>query len=290
MPLSVLALHQQYSHRLQTIYPVPEADTMVWWLLEHYAHVRKQDAILHKEIEVQDAVIQEIEVALVRLLQYQPIQYVLGETEFYGLVFEVNEATLIPRPETEEIVFTILQKYKNKAVPSSWLDVGTGSGCIAITLATHWPQTQAYAWDISPKALETAARNATRNAAKITFRQTDILSPSDWQKALAPASLDLLVSNPPYVTNAEKAQMRPNVLDYEPATALFVPDEEPLLFYEALARAGAYLLKSQGFIFLEINEQFAAQTADCLRVHGFENIEIQKDMHGKDRLVYGQKG
>ncbi|SFC29422.1 release factor glutamine methyltransferase [Flexibacter flexilis DSM 6793] len=289
MAVLISDLHQQYSQALQSIYPTPEADTMAWWLLEHYAHVRKQDAILRKEIAIQTAVIQEIQTALARLLRHEPIQYVLGETEFYGLVFEVNEATLIPRPETEEIVYTILQKYKKQTPPQTLLDVGTGSGCIAVTLSAHWPQAQTYAWDISPKALETATRNAARNNATVTFRQTDILNPEDWQKALAPESLDLLVSNPPYITLAEKSQMRPNVLDYEPETALFVPDEQPLLFYEALAQAAAYLLKPQGYIFLEINEQFAPQTAACLRGHGFENIVIQQDMRGKDRLVYGQK-
>ncbi|MBC7890824.1 MAG: peptide chain release factor N(5)-glutamine methyltransferase, partial [Sphingobacteriaceae bacterium] len=203
----------------------------------------------------------------------------------YGRTFRVTPATLIPRPETEELVHSVLREVNNfqsRGEPFSILDIGTGSGCIAVTLALELPNTVISAWDISEKALAVARQNAERLGAKVRFEQQDALN---FHSSLLTSHFSLLVSNPPYVARAEAAAMQPNVLDHEPHLALFVPDEDPLVFYRAIARMGAEALVSGGLVFVEINERFGAETAAVFVENGFASAKVLQDLSGKDRFV-----
>lgn len=206
-----------------------------------------------------------------RLARWEPLQYVVGRAPFYGREFAVSPVVLIPRPETEELVDRIL---KHASRPATILDVGTGSGAIAITLALELPQARVSAWDISPEALQVARSNAQRLGATVDFRQRDaLLEPPQ-------TPIDLLVSNPPYVCRSERAAMRPNVTDYEPSSALYVPDSDPLLFYRALAGYPA----SEAWV--EINERFGGEVAGLFRQAGFAHVELLADLHDKPRFVH----
>ena len=216
---------------------------------------------------------------LLRLQKSEPLQYVLGQTEFYGLPFYVNEDVLIPRPETEELVEWIASEFWNQ--PLRILDIGTGSGCIAVTLAKKLLQATVEAWDISSKALAVAERNAAINKVKVTFRQLDVLNESSKIRG----KFDVIVSNPPYVMNAEKEEMHHNVLNYEPHLALFVEDNDPLLFYRKIAELGNRLLLPQGKLYFEINAAKGKETVALLQTLGYSNVELRKDLSGNDRMV-----
>lgn len=217
-----------------------------------------------------------------RLLNNEPIQYVLGETEFYGLIFKVNPSVLIPRPETEELVEWILTDI-NKINPHI-LDIGTGSGCIAIALAKHLHYGTVDAWDISDSALEVARNNALLNNVSIKFSKVDVLKPIDINK-----HFDIVVSNPPYITNSEKKLMDKNVLDFEPHEALFVPDEESLIFYEKIADLAIKMLNPDGQLYFEINQSKGADVVELLKVKGFKNIDLKKDISGNYRMIKAMK-
>ncbi len=223
----------------------------------------------------------EIDHILSELKTGKPLQYILGEAHFYGLTFNVNASVLIPRPETEELVDWVLNSVKGVAALKI-LDIGTGSGCIAISLKYNFPAAQVSAVDVSASALATATSNAELNNVLVNFIKADILSvsPDD-----VPGLFDVIVSNPPYVTSTDKLQMHNNVTDFEPHTALFVPDEEPLLFYKAIADFALEKLVSGGFLFFEINESYGPQTVAMLHDKGFKNIELRKDMSGRDRMI-----
>ena len=211
----------------------------------------------------------------------QPLQYVLGYTEFYDCHIAVRPGVLIPRPETEELVHHIVQTAGS--APSRILDIGTGSGCIAVALAKSCHQAQVSAYDISPEALAVANENATKNGVKIDFAQVDILQ---WEMSVAAdCQWDIIVSNPPYILEEERPLMHRNVLEHEPELALFVPDEDPLRFYIAIAQYAAHSLCNAGQLYFEINERFADQTEAMLKGEGFTNIHIFKDMQGKDRWM-----
>jgi release factor glutamine methyltransferase len=218
-----------------------------------------------------------------RLLSHEPIQYILGETEFYGLKFRVNQAVLIPRPETEELVDWIIRDHKNSAL--TIVDVGTGSGCIAVTLAKNLIQSTVYALDVSEQALEQAKANAQLNEVVVQFFQTDVLK-QPWPGFTKKP--DLIVSNPPYVTQKEKKQMQANVLDYEPSLALFVSDDDPLLFYREIATQARNLLADEGWLYFEINEALGNQTATLLEALGYRQIELRADINGKHRMIKAQ--
>ena len=222
----------------------------------------------------------QIDKIVERIDQNEPIQYVLGRSLFCGISFSVTPDVLIPRPETEELVELITARHAGSA--PRILDMGTGSGCIAVSLAKKLPESRVEAWDISEKALQVARKNAQENQANVTFKQVDIT------RELPPEAVqpyDIIVSNPPYVCLREKAEMERNVLDYEPHLALFVPDEDPLLFYRAILRAGKRLLAEGGFIYFEINRMFGHQTVSLLRQNGYEKTEIIQDLSGNDRMV-----
>lgn len=221
---------------------------------------------------------------LIRLLQHEPMQYVLGEAWFYDFFLEVNHSVLIPRPETEELVQLILQSYKHKPAVRI-LDIGTGSGCIAIALAKHLPQSQVYAIDVSEKALEVAKQNAISNKVSIQFEQADILN------FTTPGfpKFDLIVSNPPYITLDERTQMHPNVVNYEPANALFVTNQDPLQFYKAIVKFAETHLLAQGQLFFETNTAFANEVVKLLVASGYDQSALVKDMSGNNRIVYARK-
>ncbi|RZK61803.1 MAG: peptide chain release factor N(5)-glutamine methyltransferase [Hymenobacter sp.] len=225
-------------------------------------------------------------VLLARLLAHEPVQYVLGTAHFAGMELAVSPATLIPRPETEELAQLIAQEQAGRA-GLTVLDVGTGSGCLALAVARALQPARTVAVDISGEALAVARRNAARYAPATEFQQLDILL--DTPAGIVPGSLDVLVSNPPYVRESERAQMRENVLDWEPATALFVPDADPLRFYKRLAALATSLLRPGGAVYLEINEALGAETAALLLAGGFEDVRVINDFFGRVRFVRATK-
>lgn len=210
----------------------------------------------------------------------KPVQYILGYTEFYGLNFEVNAAVLIPRPETEELVSWVIESVDNTAI--NILDIGTGSGCIAISLKHELPHASVSAIDISTGALVTAAKNAAANQADVNFIEADILKAGD---LTIEHKFDMIVSNPPYVTETDKQQMHSNVTNFEPHTALFVSETDPILFYNAIADFAVKKLNANGLLFFEINESYGTDVVEMLKGRAFKNIELKKDMRGKDRMV-----
>lgn len=217
-----------------------------------------------------------------RLQKNEPIQYVLGKTEFYGLDFKVNSNVLIPRPETEELVEWIL--LETKQVNPHLLDIGTGSGCIAIALAKHLRYGTVDAWDISEKALEVARDNANNNNVSIKFSNVNVLEPVNIDK-----HFDIIVSNPPYITFSEKSELEKNVLDFEPHEALFVPDEESLIFYNKIADIAVKMLNDKGYLYFEINQAKGSDIIELLKSKGFSNIELRKDISGNSRMIRGMK-
>ena len=218
-----------------------------------------------------------------RLQKNEPIQYIIGTEKFCGLVFEVNPHVLIPRPETQELVEWIVDECREKET-CRLLDIGTGSGCISISLANLIPQAEVESWDISEGALEVARRNCERNGVKVLLRQQDVL-------AAVPEGVryDVIVSNPPYITEKEKTDMEANVLDWEPSTALFVPDEDPLLFYRKIAQLGCDMLKEGGSLYFEINRAYGQETLHMLETLGYGQMELKKDSWGNDRMIKAKR-
>ncbi len=215
-----------------------------------------------------------------RLLEGEPVQYVVGETEFCGHRFHTAHGVLIPRPETEELCRWIVEEWKEES-GKRLLDIGTGSGCIACTLAAELKEAQVGAWDISADALRIARGNAERLGVSVNFELVDALRPPH----PTPGSLDIIVSNPPYVCQQERADMERHVLDHEPSLALFVPDDDPLLFYRAIADYALQALRPGGRLYFELNCRFAHETADMLQQAGFSDVCIRKDQYGKDRFI-----
>jgi len=223
--------------------------------------------------------------AISRLKNFEPIQHILGTTEFFGLPFLVDKNVLIPRPETEELVAWIADEAQNENI--TILDIGTGSGCIAISLAYQLPKTIVGAIDISDKALSIAKQNATLNNVNVNFMKVDVL---EFEKSLIlekhlDSKFDVVVSNPPYVRMLEKELMSPNVIEHEPTIALFVKDEDPLLFYRKIAQLSNIYLKPEGVLYFEINEYLSVEMEKMLTMEGFKNIEIRKDIFKKDRMI-----
>lgn len=215
---------------------------------------------------------------LVRLKKQEPLQYIIGVEEFCGLTFEVTPDVLIPRPETSELVYWIIQENEGKR--SRVLDIGTGSGCIAVTLAKKLRETRVTSWDVSEKALQVASRNCRRNGVEVRLERKNVLEAVSQGEVF-----DIIVSNPPYVTEREKKEMERNVLDWEPALALFVPDDNPLLFYRNIAGLGREMLAPEGKLYFEINRGYGRQMVDMLEGLGYHDIELRKDISQNDRMI-----
>lgn len=271
---------------LEGLYPPNEIRSFTHRIIEYLFHQEKQFFLLDKDKQLSPIERVRAEEIVTELKKFRPIQYILGETEFYGLKFKVNENVLIPRPETEELVDLVIndilqlaQNYKSPSLPLSILDIGTGSGCIAISLAKKFNSVLVSGIDVSEAALETAKLNASINNVSVNFVQADIL------KDQLSMQYDIIVSNPPYITPKEKKEMSKNVLDYEPHEALFVPEKQPLLFYERIADIGKEHLESNGKLYFETSSLYGRETALMLENKGYKNILLLKDISGKDRMI-----
>ncbi len=272
-----------FFNSLKNIQDEQEIESFFFILTEYLHNLKRVDVAVNPNFELSDEEVEKWNTILVELQQEKPIQYITGEAWFYGLRFEVNENTLIPRPETEELVEFILKETSNFQLPASSLnilDIGTGTGCIPISLKVNLPQANVSAIDISEKALEVAKRNAASNKAEINFIQANILEVLDLNQ-----NFDIIVSNPPYVRNLEKQEIKKNVLDYEPHLALFVEDTDALLFYRKIAQLALKNLSPNGLLFFEINQYLGKETVELLENLGFKNIELKKDIYGNDRMI-----
>ena len=266
---------------LEGIFPKEEIESLIFLIYEKVKGYSRTQFLLSREEKLSTDELVEIEKIVSRLKKHEPIQYILGQTEFYGMPFHSVSGVLIPRPETEELVQWIIQE--NKLLSPTILDIGTGTGCIAISLLKNIEQAKVIACDISLLCIETALRNAELNATPVSVFEYDILNGTP--KVTFP-ELDLIVSNPPYVRETEKLLMEKNVLEYEPGLALFVTDEKPLIFYERIADFAITHLKNRGSLYFEINEAFGKECVEMLQGKGFSNIILKKDINGKDRMIW----
>lgn len=273
---------------LSSIYDEQEIESFFYLLLESYQGKKRIDLALNPDMEMDTLQLIQWESALSELLNQKPIQYIIGATEFYGLPFMVNENTLIPRPETEELVEWIVAESQNSATGSlKILDIGTGSGCIAISLAKNLTNAEVFGLDVSEKALAVAKKNADTNKVKVNFIQANILKINDLVELSN--HFDIIVSNPPYVRHLEKAEIKPNVLEYEPHLALFVEDTDALLFYRKIAELAKENLAEKGKLFFEINQYLGKETLQLLEKFGFNSTELKKDIYGNDRMTRSEK-
>lgn len=278
----------QFVQALSSIYDDIEAESFFYLILEQKHKLKKIDLALNPDLTFSEEEIQIWESLLEQLKQEIPIQYLLGKTNFCGLDFDVNPDVLIPRPETEELVDWIIQSQKSKVGGQEIkiLDIGTGSGCIAISLAKSLENAAFFAVDISEKALFTAQNNAKNNGVTITFLQINILevvslSTVEWLNQ----QFDIIVSNPPYVRELEKTEIKKNVLDFEPHLALFVSNNDALIFYKKIAELAQKSLSPNGVLYFEINQYLGKEMMDLLQKMNFKNIELRKDIYGNDRMI-----
>lgn len=261
-----------------------EASAAAFLIFEKMFKLSKTNILAQEMVEVSNIQERGLDSMIERLNRYEPVQYILGESFFVGRLFNVNSGVLIPRPETEEMVGTVIQLSKSMRRPLTVLDIGTGSGCIAITLALEIPDAEVHASDISNQALETARGNAAKLGADVSFIFHNIL-----RQELPLQAWDIIVSNPPYIAESEKSSMNKNVLQYEPELALFVPNDEALIYYEAIAKKATKALKQGGLVCVEINEAYGQAVKDLFTSVGFSDTKILKDLSGKDRIVLGWK-
>ncbi|MBN2669726.1 MAG: peptide chain release factor N(5)-glutamine methyltransferase [Bacteroidales bacterium] len=279
-------LFRYFIESLNSIYPEYESESIFFLLLEEKHHVNRLKFNSEKEMLVSHDEKKEWETVIEQLKVGRPIQHILGYGYCYERQFIVNEHTLIPRMETEELIHLILKD--NLDIALNVLDIGTGTGCIAINLAEERKSWNVSAVDVSEKALLIANENKDNLGAKVKFNKFDILKKEQWS-AFESASLDIIVSNPPYVMSSEKQKMHTNVLNFEPHLALFVSDEEPLLFYQTIIEFASLKLKSGAKLYFEINEQFSVEVATLFSEYAFEKIVQLKDLQSKDRIVYAEK-
>lgn len=284
-------LANKFITSLNAIYDEDEAQTIYLIALEHVLKYRRADYLLKKNEVISTEKLNKLEAILTTLQAGKPIQYIIGETFFYGLLFKVNPSVLIPRPETEELVEWIISASNSLLqIPNSQLltilDIGTGSGCIAIALKKNLPNTKVSAIDIAMDSLVTAKQNAILNEVELEFIEQDILQTPN---SKIPTQYSIIVSNPPYVTENEKSSIHENVIANEPHRALFVSNDNPLIFYDAIADFAFTNLMPNGLLFFEINEYLGKQTVELLNHKGFINIELRKDMQGKDRMICCRK-
>ncbi len=280
--MNLLDYKKQFLNKLEKEYPRSEMETFFHWLAEAYLKLNRLQIALDPALKINPLQKEKFDTALVRLENHEPIQYIIGECDFYGMTFHVDPAVLIPRPETEELVDWIL-KETYELSELQILDIGTGSGCIAISLAKNLPNSQIFALDISESALKIASENSVANGVKVKFLQEDIFKIEKLSE-----KIDIIVSNPPYVREAEKAEMKQNVLNHEPKTALYVTNEDPLIFYRKILEFSKNNLREKGHIFMEINQYLGRETAELFQQEGFKT-ELWQDMFGKDRMLKAWK-
>jgi release factor glutamine methyltransferase len=280
------AIHS-IQEQLRGLYPDLEIKSLAYLTLEFVCQKNRQSLLLGKDKQLSPNERNQVEEIVADLRKFKPIQYITGETEFYGRKFKVDENVLIPRPETEELVDWIVNLFSHQASQAklSILDIGTGSGCIAVSLAAQFPSASVYALDISEQALEIAGQNAEKNEVKIQLIRHDIL---EGLPDYLPEKWDVVVSNPPYITPQEKISMSENVLNYEPHQALFVPQDKPLLFYEQIAGLALHRLKSTGNLFFETGSLYGEKTVAMLKEKGYRSVELIKDISGNDRMIRAQ--
>ncbi len=280
--MQIKQYRSQFIQALSTIYDEGEAESFFYLILEEKKQLKRIDLALQpdlvfsqEEIVVWNAILEQLKLEI-------PVQYLLGKTHFYGLDFEVNENVLIPRQETEELVEWIIesQKLEVRSQKLRILDIGTGSGCIAISLAKNIPNAQVFAIDVSEKALATAKKNAVNNNVNVTFVHENILETEDLEQ-----EFDFIVSNPPYVRNLEKQEIKKNVLDNEPHLALFVEDDNALIFYRKIAELAQKNLSQNGQLYFEINQYLGKEMIVLLEKMNFKNVELRKDIYGNDRMT-----
>jgi protein-(glutamine-N5) methyltransferase, release factor-specific len=271
--------HQQ----LKEIYIENEIYSLFFIALEYVTSISKIEYILQKEEEISEEKLIELKFILEELTKNKPIQYITKNAYFYGLNFYVNDKVLIPRQETNELVDWVLMSVTHSK-PIKILDIGTGSGCIAITLKKNLPLSEVFAIDISNEAIQVAQKNANNNQVEINFLQKNILEINDLK-----SNFDIIISNPPYVRELEKLEMAPNVLDNEPHLALFVPDNNPLLFYEKITEIALKNLTEDGMLFFEINQYLSAETKKMIENKGFKNVTLRKDLQENYRMILAKK-
>lgn len=288
-----------FHKELDVLYPQEEVDSFFYLLIEHHLGLERFVLALQPNFIVSKQEEQPLFEALSELRLQRPVQYIMGKAHFMDLKLTVNKHVLIPRPETEELVRWILTDCHAERPPervrragsrsiggnqsTTILDIGTGSGCIALALAKNYPEVQVYALDVSARALEVAQRNAEQNEVAVNFIKADILTLDTLD-----VPFDIIVSNPPYVRELEKKEMKANVTEYEPKEALFVPDNDPLLFYTHIARFAKNNVKEGGSLYLEVNQYLAQETKQLLEDQNFTDIELRKDLFGNDRMLKGK--
>ena len=288
MSNTISQVRSQLAKALFPLYGEQEAGQMIKILFEHFCGISGTSMTLRKNEFLPDSQYVKLQEALQKLSDHIPIQYITGKTWFYNQNFEVNPSVLIPRPETEELVDLIVTETNKPFIRNDYrlLDIGTGSGCIAVSIKKVFPNLEVNACDISEDALLVARRNAELAGTSVHFFKADILQ---WREWADNSLFNLIVSNPPYVCEQEKSQMQPNVLEHEPAMALFVPDDDPLKFYRAIAAFAVSRLAQDGRLFFEINENFGHETSLLLDSLGFSDIKVRKDFRGKDRFITATK-
>ena len=267
---------------LKSVHDVNEIESFFFILIEYFHNLKRIDLALNPDFEISDEEVLKWEAIISDLKTEKPIQYSIGETWFYDSKFYVNEHTLIPRPETEELVDWIIKthKSKDKIDKLAVLDIGTGTGCIPISLKKNIPQAEVFAIDVSEEALKIAHKNAETNRVVVNFILQNILETEDLNQ-----NFDVIVSNPPYVRNLEKQEIKKNVLAFEPHLALFVEDTDALLFYRKIAQLALKNLTANGLLFFEINQYLGKETVELLETLGFKNVELKKDIYGNDRMI-----
>ncbi|WP_053992589.1 peptide chain release factor N(5)-glutamine methyltransferase [Mangrovimonas sp. TPBH4] len=282
-------IRTRFHQSLDPIYGAEEVDSFFGLLLDHYFKIKPITLVLEPQYEIASEDALKLNEVLRRLKDQEPIQYILGETEFFGLPFKVSPATLIPRPETEELVDWIIATNKDNADPLRVLDIGTGTGCIPISLGYHLSNAEIYTLDVSDQAIEVAKENAEINGVEVNFMHGDILKFENLAPEFLQLKFDIVVSNPPYVRELEKNEMKTNVLDYEPDLALFVPDDDPLRFYKVITKFASKNLKNNGMLFFEINQYLGEEMQQLLIDNNFKDIELRQDIFGNNRMLKGIK-
>ena len=279
--MTIAELYKQFVKNLRTIYDGRESENIADWVFENIADSKRLSRITNKEQIINTATIGELNIALQQLLKHKPVQYVLGEAWFYKMKLKVNEDVLIPRPETEELIEWLVEEFRCKDSGFKILDIGTGSGCIAIALKKEITKAEVFAIDISEKALEVAKQNAKDQKVNIQFLMLDFLDEALWKSL---PLFNIIISNPPYIPENEKVKIAKNVLEHEPHIALFVNENDPFIFYKKIAEFAESNLLENGKIFVEVHEDYAKEVQEIFSQKYFKTI-IKKDLYGRERMI-----